>query len=388
MAEKRDYYEVLGVGKNAGEDEIKKAYRKLAKQYHPDMNPGNKEAEARFKEINEAYEVLSNPEKKSKYDQFGFAGVDPTYGAGQPGAGVYGSGFGGFGGFDVGDFGDIFSSIFGGGFGGGAAARNAPRRGEDIERTLVITFEEAAFGCTKDITVNRIESCEACGGSGAEKGATAETCPICHGTGQVRTTRRTALGTISTTGVCHNCEGRGKVISKPCKTCGGTGFARRTRTISVKIPAGIDNDQTVILRGQGGQGSNNGAPGDLHITIRLKKHEVFERDGYDLLCTVPITFSQAALGDEIEIPTLEGPYKYQIPEGTQSGTVFRIRNKGIVQVNSRNRGDYLLKVVVETPRNLSVRQKELLRELGQISSDRNNAERKNFFDRVKNMFKN
>ena len=385
MADKRDYYEVLGVGKNAGEDEIKKAYRRLAKQYHPDMNPGNKEAEVRFKEITEAYEVLSDTEKRKRYDQFGFAGVDPTYGAGQPGGGAYTGGFG-FDDFDIGGFGDIFDSIFGG-FGRGAAARNAPRRGEDLERALVITFEEAAFGCTKDVSVNRIEKCDVCDGSGAEKGTSADTCPICRGTGQVRTTRRTVLGTMSTTGVCHNCEGRGKVIKYPCKSCSGSGYKRRTRTISVNIPAGIDDGQTVVLRGQGGHGYNNGAPGDLHINIKVKPHEIFQREGFNLVCAVPVTFAQAALGGEIEIPTLEGPYKYQIPEGTQSGTVFRIKNKGIVHVNSKDRGDYLLRVVVETPRNLSVRQKELLRELDQISSDRNNAQRKNFFERMKNLFK-
>ncbi len=385
MADKRDYYEVLGVKKGAGEDELKKAYRKLAKQYHPDMKPGDKEAEAKFKEINEAYEVLSDPEKKSRYDQFGFAGVDPNYGAGQPGGGVY---TGGFSGFDVGDFGDIFSSIFGGGFGGGggAAARNAPRRGEDIERRVSITFEEAAFGCSKDVTVNRVEKCESCDGSGAEKGSKVENCPICHGSGQVRATRRTALGTVSTTAVCNNCEGRGKVIKEPCKTCQGAGYTRKTRTISINIPAGIDNDQVVILRGQGGHGTNGGPSGDLHVAIQVKPHAVFERDGYNLLLTIPITFSQAALGDELELPSLDGPIKYTIPEGTQTDTVFRLRNKGIAQVNSKSRGDYLVKVVVETPKSLSVHQKEILRELGRISSDRNNSRRKAFFDKVKNMF--
>ncbi|PWL54742.1 MAG: molecular chaperone DnaJ [Clostridiales bacterium] len=386
MAEnKRDYYEVLGVSKTASDDEIKRAYRKLAKQYHPDLNPGDKAAETKFKEVNEAYEVLSDPQKKGKYDQFGFAGVDPNYGAGQGGYGGYGSGFGGF---DMGDFGDIFSSIFGGGFGGSAAqSRNAPRRGEDLERSVQITFEEAAFGCAKDITVNRVEKCDDCNGTGAAKGSTVETCPVCHGSGQVRTTRRTALGTISTTGVCQSCGGKGKTIKQPCQNCRGAGYTRRARTISVKIPAGIDDDQTVVLRGQGNQGVNGGPAGDLLVTIRVGRHEFFTRNGSNLLCTVPITFTQAALGDELEVPGLEGTFRYTIPEGVQSGTVFRIKNRGIAQVNSKNRGDYLLTVVVETPKNLNGKQKELLRELESISQDKNNAQKKGFFDKMKEKFK-
>lgn len=383
MADKRDYYEVLGVDKNAGEDEIKKAYRKLAKQYHPDLNPGNAEAEAKFKEISEAWEVLSDPEKKSRYDQFGFAGVDPNYGAGQPGAGSYG----GYGGFDV-DIGDIFSSFFGGGFGGGASSRNAPRRGDDIERSMTITFEEAVFGCSKDITVSRVEKCAECGGSGAAKGTSAETCQTCRGSGQVRQTRRTALGSFTSTAPCSACNGRGKVIKTPCKNCGGNGFARKNRTITVQIPAGIDDGRTIILRGQGNHGANGGPAGDLHVHIRVTRHEIFERDGANLLCTVPVTFSQAALGAEIEIPSLEGPMKFTIPDGIQSGTVLKIRNKGITIVNTKNRGDYLLTVIVETPKNLNSKQKELLRELGKITDERNNAKGKSFFEKMKNLFNN
>ena len=387
MAEnKRDYYEVLGVSKTASDDEIKRAYRKLAKQYHPDMNPGNKEAEAKFKEVNEAYEVLSDSDKKGRYDQFGFAGVDPNYGVGQGGYGGYAGGFGGFG------MDDIFSSIFGGGgfggFGGGAQARNAPRRGEDLERTIQITFEEAAFGCSKDVTVARVEKCDSCGGSGAAKGSTVETCATCKGTGQVRTTRRTALGMISTTGVCQACGGKGKTIKQPCTACKGAGQTRRSRTISVKIPAGIDDDQTVVLRGQGNQGANGGPAGDLLVTVRVAKHEFFTRNGSNLHCTIPVSFTQAALGDEIEVPSLEGTFKYSIPEGVQSGAVFRIKNRGIAIVNTKNRGDYLLTIEVETPKNLSSKQKELLRELENLSQDKNNAHKKSFWDKVKAKIKN
>lgn len=379
MAEKRDYYEVLGVSKNASEEDIKKAYRKLAKQYHPDMNPGDKNAEARFKEAGEAYEVLSDPAKRRKYDQFGFAGVDPTYGAGSAGGGYTSY----TGGFDFGDIGDIFSSFFGGFGQSTAAARNAPRRGEDIERALTITFEEAAFGVTKEVQVSRVESCSVCGGSGAEKGTSAETCSVCRGTGSVRTTRRTPFGMVSSSTTCQNCGGKGKVIKTPCKTCRATGYARKTRTISVKIPAGIDDDQTVVLRGQGNAGINGGSPGDLAIEVRIARHEYFSRDGYNLLCTVPVTFTQAALGDEIEIPCLEGKMTYKIPEGTQTGTTFRIRNRGITEVGGRGRGDYVLTVVVETPKNLSAKQKELLRELEKISNEKNNEKRKSFFDKLK-----
>lgn len=386
MPDKRDYYETLGISKSASDDEIKRAYRKLAKQYHPDLHPGDKEAEAKFKEINEAYEVLSDQDKKSKYDQFGFAGVDPNYGAGQGGYQTYGGGSG------FGDIGDIFSSIFGGGFGGGGfggeqASRNAPRRGDDIERGIVISFEEAAFGCEKDVQLSRVERCETCGGSGAAAGTTADTCPDCHGSGTVRTMRRTALGTISTTGVCPNCRGTGKIIKSPCQNCRGTGYTRRGRTITVKIPAGIDNGQTVIIRGQGNQGQNNGPAGDLLVTINVQRHAYFERDGANLLCTVPITITQATLGDEIDIPTLEGSMKYQIPEGVQSGTQFRIPKRGLAQINARVRGDYLLTVVVETPRGLTGKQKDLLREFAKQTGDKNYVQKKAFFDKLKSTIK-
>ncbi len=386
MADKRDYYEVLGLSKGASEEEIKKAYRKLAKQYHPDMNPGDKEAEAKFKEVNEAYQVLTDPEKRRMYDQFGHAGVDPTYGAGQSGGGNFG-GFGGFSGFgfDMGDIGDIFSSFFGG-FSQGAA-RNAPRAGDDIERTVTLTFEEAAFGCSKDVTINRLEQCDVCGGTGAAKGSSPETCPTCHGSGQVRTTRRTVLGTISISSVCSTCGGKGKVVKNPCDACRGNGVLRKSRTIKVKIPAGINHGQSVILRGQGDTGFNGGPNGDLHIEVSIKKHEIFSRDGDTLLCTVPISFTEAALGAEIEIPSLEGPMKYTIPEGVQSGTVFRIKGKGIPKLNSKLRGDYLLTVVVETPRNLTAKQKELLQQLAATMDEKNQTEQKSFFGKMKDKFK-
>ncbi|MBR6740259.1 MAG: molecular chaperone DnaJ [Clostridia bacterium] len=382
MADKRDYYEVLGLTKTASDDEIKKSFRKLAKQYHPDLHPGDKEAEVKFKEINEAYEVLSDADKKSRYDQFGFAGVDPNYGAGQPGGGYGGYG----GGFDMGDIGDIFSSFFGG-FGGQGVPRNAPRRGEDIGREVTITFEEAAFGCTKDVSVSRIESCPDCSGSGAKKGSSAETCSVCHGSGQTRVSKRTPFGVVSTSGVCQSCGGKGKVIKDPCTTCRGQGAVRKNRTISVNIPAGIDDDQTVILRSQGSAGANGGPSGDLHITVNVRRHEFFDRDGYDLLCTVPISFTQAALGDTVRIPGLDGDFDYDIPEGVQSGTVFRIKGKGIRQPGSKLRGDYRLTVTVETPKNLSSRQKDLLRELEKISDGKkNNSARESFFEKVKKKF--
>jgi len=388
MADKRDYYEVLGVSKSASEDEIKKAYRKLAKQYHPDMNPGDKTAEVKFKEAGEAYEVLSDSAKRQKYDQFGFAGVDPSYGAGQPGGTYSQGGYTSYGGgFDMGDIGDIFSSFFGGFGQNTAASRNAPRRGDDIERGVTITFEEAAFGVSKDVQVGRVEPCTDCGGSGAEKGSSAETCSVCHGTGSVRATRRTPFGMVNSSTTCTNCGGKGKVIKKPCKSCKGAGYVRKSRTISVKIPAGIDDGQTVVVRGQGNSGVNGGPAGDLHIEVRVARHEYFTRNGYDLLCTVPVTFTQAALGDNIEIPCLEGKMTYHIPEGTQSGATFRIKSRGITQVGSRTRGDYLLTVIVETPKNLSSKQKELLRSLEKMSDDKNNEKRKNFFDKAKEKLK-
>ena len=379
MPDKRDFYEVLGVDKSASEDEIKKAYRKMAKKYHPDLHPGDAAAEASFKEVNEAYEVLSNAEKKAKYDQFGHAGVDPNFGAG---GGGFGGGFGGFGDFDLGD---IFGSFFGGG--GGAAQRNAPRRGETLEVLVNLSFEEAAFGCKKEINVSRVERCPDCEGSGAAKGTKPETCSVCHGTGQVKRAQRTPLGMFQSTAPCDACHGRGKTIKTPCSSCKGGGYIRRSRHITVNIPAGIDDGQTVSLRGEGSHGQNGGPAGDLHVTVRLRPHPIFERDGFDVHCDVPVTFVQAALGAEIEIPTLEGKETYTVPAGTQYGTAFRLRGKGIAYINGRGKGDEIIHVVIETPTNLSDAQKKILESFAESTGDQNYSHNRSFFDKMRNLFK-
>ena len=380
MADKRDYYEVLGVSKDASSDDLKKAYRKLAKQYHPDMNPGDKTAETKFKEVNEAYEVLNDPAKRQRYDQFGHAGVDPSYGGG--GAGYGGGGFGGF------DVGDIFESFFGGGFSGfGGSSRtrnpNGPIRGNDINVTLGLSFMEAAKGCKQQIQVQRLEKCDVCGGSGAKSGTTAETCTECGGTGQVKVSQRTPIGVIQTTRTCSKCSGKGKVIKEPCPDCRGMGRVRHTRTLEVSVPAGIDDGQTFVLRGQGDQGVNGGPSGDVNIMVTLRPDTLFERDGFDVWCDIPITFSQAVLGDEITVPTIDGKVKYTVPEGTQSGTVFRLRNKGIQYVNGRGRGDQYVKVNIEVPRNLTGKQKEALRKFEELSTEKNYEKRRSFFDKLK-----
>ena len=325
MAEnKRDYYEVLGVKKDASAEEIKKAYRKSAMKYHPDRNPGNKEAEEKFKEVGEAYEVLSDETKRQRYDQFGFAGVDPNFGAGAGGPG-YGGGFGGFG--DFGDLGDIFGEFFGGGRSRGSA-QNAPRRGENVMARLELTFEEAAFGCEKEVAAQRIENCAACNGTGSADGVI-ETCQQCRGTGQVRTVQNFMGMQMQSSTTCPSCNGRGKVIKTPCNTCKGKGKVRRTKRVRVKIPAGVDAGQSVRVRGEGCVGSNGGVSGDLLVEIYIKRHPIFTREDYDVLCEVPITFTQAALGAEIEVPTLDGRVKFDLPEGTQTGTEFVLRDKGI-----------------------------------------------------------
>ncbi len=372
MAEKRDYYEVLGIQKGASEDEIKKAYKKLARKYHPDMNPGDKEAEEKFKEVNEANEVLSDPEKKARYDQFGFAGVDPNYGAGA-GGGAYG------GGFDFGDLGDIFGSFFGGGFGGQRRNPNAPQRGESIRASVSISFKEAAFGCEKSVTIERSEQCPTCKGSGCAPGTTPEICPDCHGSGTVQTRRQTPMGVFASNGPCRKCGGTGRLIHQPCSDCRGSGAVRKRRTIKVNIPAGIDHGQTISLRGQGGAGKNGGPAGDLLITVMVQPHEIFRRDGVDVFCEAPITFTQAVLGAELEIPTIDGKVKYSIPEGTQTGTVFRLKGKGVPVLNGRGRGDQYVTVVIETPRSLNKEQKEALRRFSETLGENNYEKRKSFF---------
>lgn len=376
MAEqKRDYYEVLGIAKGASEDEIKKAYKKMARKYHPDLNPGDKEAEEKFKEVNEAYEVLSDPNKKARYDQYGHAGVDPNFGAG-------GAGFDG--GFDFGDLGDIFGSFFGGGFGGGRRSNpNAPQRGESIRMSLAISFEEAAFGCEKAVTVDRMEQCDTCHGNGCAPGATPEVCPDCHGTGSVQVRRQTPMGVFATSSPCTRCGGKGKIIHQPCKDCHGTGAVRKRKTIQATIPAGIDNGQTISIRGQGHAGVNGGPAGDLLITITVRPHELFRREGTSVLCEAPITFAQAVLGADLEIPTIDGKVKYTLPEGTQSGTTFRLKGKGIPSINGRGRGDQYVTVYIETPRNLNKEQKEALKKFAESVGDNNYEERKKFFKKFK-----
>ena len=375
---KRDYYEVLGVQKGASEEEIKKAYKKMARKYHPDLNPGDKDAEEKFKEVNEAYEVLSDSEKKARYDQFGFAGVDPNFGAG-------GGGYGGGAGFDFGDLGDIFGSFFGGGFGGGQTRRNpnAPQRGESIRMNLTISFEEAAFGCEKELELDRYESCETCRGSGAAPGTSPETCPDCGGSGVVQTRRQTPMGVFASTAPCSRCGGRGKIIKEPCKDCRGSGVVRRQRKIQASVPAGIDNGQTISIRGQGHAGKNGGPAGDLLVTITVRPHELFRREGTSVLCEAPITFPQAVLGAELEIPTIDGKVKYDIPEGTQSGTTFRLKGKGIPALNGRGRGDQYVTVYIETPRNLNREQKEALKKFAEAVGENNYEERKSFFRKFK-----
>ena len=378
MAEqKRDYYEVLGVSKGASEDEIKKAYKKLARKYHPDLNPDNKEAEEKFKEVNEAYEILYDPNKKARYDQFGFAGVDPNYGAGGAGGGFDG-------GFDFGDLGDIFGSFFGGGFGGGRRTNpNAPQRGESIRLSLAISFEEAAFGCEKEVSVDRMEQCGTCHGNGCAAGTTPEVCPDCHGTGQVQVRRQTPMGVFATSSPCGRCGGKGKIIHQPCPDCRGSGAVRRRKTIQVSIPAGIDNGQTISVRGQGSAGKNGGPAGDLLVTITVRPHELFRREGTSVLCDAPITFAQAVLGAELEIPTIDGKVKYDLPEGTQSGTTFRLKGKGIPAINGRGRGDQYVTVYIETPRNLNREQKEALKKFAESVGDNNYEERRKFFRKFK-----
>ena len=380
MAEKRDYYEVLGVPKTATPEEIKKAYRKKAMQYHPDRNPDDPTAEEKFKEVSEAYEILSDESKRQKYDQFGFAGVDPSYGAG---AGGGYDPYGGFGGFGFGDLGDLFGDILGGGS-RRSRSYNAPRRGEDVGARIELTFEEAAFGVEKEVSVPRIENCDNCGGTGSADGRV-DTCSTCRGSGQVRTRQNFMGMSMESTTACPYCNGQGKTIRTPCNTCRGKGKVRRSHRIKVKIPGGVDSGQSVRVRGEGCVGSNGGPSGDLLVEIYIKRHPIFQREDLDVLCEVPISFTQAALGAEIEVPTLDGKEKFTIPEGTQTGKVFVIPGKGIPSVhNPKRRGNQRFAVVVETPTNLTKEQKELLRRLEETTEEPT-PKRKKFFEAIKDL---
>ncbi len=381
MADKRDYYEVLGVDKSVSEDELKKAYRKAAKKYHPDLNPGDAEAEKNFKEVNEAYEVLSDPEKRARYDQFGHAGVDPNFGAG---GGGYGGGFGGFDFGDLGDLGDIFGSFFGGG--GSRRNPNAPRRGSDTAAHVIISFEEAAKGCKKTIKVTRIEKCNDCSGSGAANGSSPKTCSVCRGTGQVVVAQRTPFGTMQTQRPCETCRGTGKIIDNPCSTCSGKGRIRHTLNEEINIPAGIDDGQAINIRGGGDAGLNGGPNGDLRINVTVRPHPIFERDGFDVYCEIPITFTQAALGAEITVPTIDGKVKFTIHEGTQPGDEFKLKGKGIQRLNYSGKGDQYVKIAVEVPKNLTKEQKEALKSFDAISNDKNYKKKKSFADKLKDFF--
>ena len=383
MADKRDYYEVLGVPKTASDDEIKSAYRKLAKKYHPDLNPGDKAAEEKFKEVGEAYEILSDKDKRARYDQFGHAGVDPNYGAGAGGG--FGGGFGG--GVDLGDlFGDLFGGGFGG-FGGGRRANpNAPRKGGDIRVSLVLSFMEAVHGCTKTVSVNRQDTCPECGGTGAAKGTSPETCPDCHGSGYVTVQQRTPFGVMQSSQPCSRCGGKGKIIKSPCSKCHGSGKTATKKTLEVSIPKGIDDDQSFALRGMGDAGANGGPAGDVIVMVTVRPSEVFQRDGYDVWVTVPITYSQAVLGDSITVPSIDGKVEYTVPEGTQSGTTFRLRGKGIQYLNGRGRGDMYVKCEVEIPKKLNKAQRDALKKFEGTLKEENYEKRKGFFKKLKDMF--
>ena len=379
---KRDYYEVLGISKGSSEDEIKKAYRKKAKEYHPDVNPGNKDAAEKFKEVNEAYEVLSDSQKKSAYDNFGHAGVDPSSAYGSHA----GEGFSGFGEFS--GFGDIFENIFEG-FGGGFASSrakdpNAPTKGAAIVVSLSISFIEAALGCKKTISFYRKETCHSCSGTCAKKGTSPETCPECNGTGQIRVDQRTLFGVMSTFKVCHTCNGKGRIIKNPCSECQGIGKIKKHIKLDIDVPAGIDNKQSFVLKGQGDNGSNGGPNGDLVITVKVAAHDIFTREGYDVYCELPLTFTQAVLGEEVIVPTIDGQVKYNISEGTQPDTTFRLRNKGIPYVNGKGRGDQYVKINIEVPKNLTSKQKDILRSFDQsLNPEKNYYKRKSFFDKLK-----
>ncbi len=369
---KRDYYEVLGVNKNSSEEEIKKAYRKLARQYHPDVNK-EPDAETKFKEVKEAYDTLSDSQKKARYDQFGHE--DPT-------AGFGGGGFGG--GADFGDFGDIFDMFFGGG--GRSRNPNAPRKGADLQYSMTLEFKEAIFGKETDITIPKEEECDTCHGSGAKPGSKVETCSVCKGSGQQEVVQNTPFGRIVNRRVCNACHGQGKTIKEKCPTCHGSGKVRKHKKIHVKVPAGVDDGSQLRVSGEGEPGTKGGPAGDLFIILRVKPHDFFERDGEHIYCEIPLTFTQAALGDEIEVPTLEEKVKLKIPAGTQTGTNFRLKGKGVPRLRYGGRGDQHIKVVVVTPSNLTEEQKELFKQLGSLNVPETHQQQSSFFERVKKAF--
>ncbi|HHY04995.1 MAG TPA: molecular chaperone DnaJ [Thermoanaerobacterales bacterium] len=376
---KKDYYEVLGVDKNATEQEIKKAYRRLARKYHPDVNKDDENATEKFKEINEAYEVLKDPDKRAQYDQFGHAGMEQ--------GGFDPSGFGGFGNF--GDFGtdifdDIFENFFGGGF--SRAQKNGPKRGADIRYDLEISLEEAAFGTEKDIEISRMENCDKCNGTGAKPGTHPQKCSACNGTGEVKNVKKTAFGSFVNVTTCVKCGGKGTIIEEPCPKCFGSGKTRETRKVKVKIPAGVDSGSRLRMSGEGEPGEKGGPPGDLYIIIHVKPHKLFVRQGDDLIYEAPISIVQATLGDEIEIPTLEGKVKLKIPEGTQPGTRFRLKSKGIPHLRGFGRGDLHVRANVVIPRKLNEKQKQLLKKFGEISGEEIKQPPKGFFGKMKDAF--
>ncbi len=376
MADKRDYYEVLGVAKGASEDEIKKAYRQMAKKYHPDLNPGNKDAEAKFKEVNEAYEVLSDSDKRSRYDQFGHAGVDPNFGGGNP--------YGGYG-QEV-DFGDIFNSFFGG-FGSRRQANpNAPRRGSDAEVSISIDFEEAAKGCKKTVTYKVVSTCTECNGSGARAGTSPKVCTVCHGTGSVKVNQRTMFGVMQTSRTCDSCRGKGKIIEKVCLKCNGSGHMNSSNSVEITIPAGINDGQILKVGGRGNAGLNGGPAGDLHVYVTVRPHPIYERKGDDVWCDIPITFTQAALGADITVPTLDGKVSYSVHESTQPGDIFKLKGRGIPHINGRGRGDHYIRVTIDVPKNLSKSQKEILKEFEKALSEKNYHKRTSFFEKLKKVF--
>lgn len=378
MADKRDYYEVLGVQKGASDDEIKKAYRKGAKKYHPDLHPGDKACEERFKEVNEAYEVLSDKNKRARYDQFGHAGVDPNYGAGAGGGSPFGQGI---------DLDDIFSSFFGGFGGRRSRGANAPTRGSDIETEVFLSFEQSYQGCTVDVKYNCITTCEECNGTGAKKGSQPKTCSACGGSGRQTINQRTPFGVVQTQRSCDACHGKGKVIDDPCKKCGGSGRQRKQKTVDVTIPAGIRDGQILNVGGRGNAGYNNGPAGDLHVHIHVRTHSLFERRGDDVWSELTLTFAQAALGADVVVPTLDGKVSYHVHEGAQPNDVFKLKGKGFAHLGGRGRGDHYVRITIEVPKGLNSKSKEFIKQFDSSTSEKNYPKRKSYFEKLKAMYK-